>query len=121
MRRLSVDLAQDKGCDEGGTLEHVTDVDAPFVVLNVGQDVHIALFVRAYLYMAASPTSSDKWRYTLYTTLVLLLLFNPWTFQLTSSVVPNLSNKNGCPTVAGLAVHAAVFALIVRYMMDMHI
>lgn len=66
------------------------------------------------------PSSIDKWRYTLYTTMVLLLLFNPWTFQLTSSLIPMLSNKGGCPTIAGLVVHAAVFTLIVRYMMDMH-
>lgn len=70
----------------------------------------------------------DKWRYTLYTTLVLLILFNPWTFQVMNKVVSSLfrglvvvATKDGCPTFVGLVLHAIVFSLIVRYMMDLHL
>lgn len=69
--------------------------------------------------------SSDKWRYTLYTTLVLLLLFNPWTYKLVNSLlsrfIGTIASTNGCPTLLGFGVHALVFTLIVRYMMDLHI
>lgn len=72
----------------------------------------------------ASPSASDKWRFTLYTTLVLVLIFNPWTYNLTNSLLSNLvgtiSNK-GCPTILGFAIHVALFNLIIRYMMDLHL
>ena len=73
------------------------------------------------------PTSSDKWRYTLYTTLVLLILFNPWTYQFMNSTFsrlfggPAISSREGCPTLLGFLVHALVFTIVVRYMMDLHI
>ena len=67
--------------------------------------------------------SSDKWRYTLYTSLVLLILFNPWTYKFTNSLlyrlVGTISSKDGCPTLVGFGIHVIVFTLIVRYMMDL--
>jgi hypothetical protein len=73
----------------------------------------------------AAPSSSDKWRYTLYTTFVLLLLFNPWTYKAVHSLLGGLVGKiagsDGCPTILGFLVHAAVFTVVVRYMMDMHL
>lgn len=72
----------------------------------------------------ASPSASDKWRFTLYTTLVLVLLFNPWTYNLTNSLLSNLvgtiSNK-GCPTILGFVIHVIVFTVIIRYIMDLHL
>uniref|UniRef100_A0A6C0B2E1 Uncharacterized protein n=1 Tax=viral metagenome TaxID=1070528 RepID=A0A6C0B2E1_9ZZZZ len=73
----------------------------------------------------AEPGSSDKWRYTLYTTFVLLLLFNPETYKLMNSLlgrfVGPVASKEGCPTMLGFVIHAAVFTLVVRYMMDLRI
>ena len=73
----------------------------------------------------AAPDSSDKWRYTLYTTFVLLLLFNPWTYKLVNSLLSGLvgpiASSNGCPTILGFLIHATVFTVVVRYMMDMRI
>jgi len=73
----------------------------------------------------SSPKSSDKWRYTLYTTAVLLLLFNPWMYKtmngLLSSVVGPIADKGGCPTTLGFLIHALVFTIVVRYMMDINI
>jgi hypothetical protein len=69
--------------------------------------------------------SADKWRYTLYTTFVLLLLFNPWTYKLVDSLLSGLvgqiAGKYGCPTIFGFLLHAVIFTLIIRYMMDLHI
>ena len=73
----------------------------------------------------AAPDSSDKWRFTLYTTFVLLLLFNPWTYKLVNSLLSGLvgpiASSNGCPTILGFLIHAAVFTVVVRYMMDLRI
>jgi hypothetical protein len=72
-----------------------------------------------------SPQSADKWRYTLYTTFVLLALFNPWTYKLVDSLlsgfVGQIAGKYGCPTTLGFVLHAIIFTLIIRYMMDLHI
>ena len=72
-----------------------------------------------------SVNSSDKWRYTLYTTAVLLLLFNPWSYKLVNSLlgkfVGSIASRDGCPTLLGFGIHAIVFTLIVRYMMDLKI
>ena len=68
-------------------------------------------------------TSNDKWRYTLYTTLVFVLVSIPCTYQTTNKLLGglfgSLANSVGCPTTLGLGLHAVVFTLVVRYMMDM--
>jgi hypothetical protein len=70
-------------------------------------------------------TTADKWRFTLYTTLILLLLFNPWMFifmnRLLSSVVGVIASKEGCPTMIGFIIHVIVFTFILRYIMDLDI
>jgi hypothetical protein len=68
---------------------------------------------------------ADKWRYTLYTTFVLLLLFNPWTYKLVNTLLSRflgpIASKDGCPTLLGFAIHALVFTLVIRWLMDLHI
>ena len=70
-----------------------------------------------------APTPSDKWRFTLYTTFVAILLFNPWTFSvvntLLSRFIGQTATGNGCPTPLGFVIHVVIFTLIIRYMMDM--
>tara|TARA_B100001175_G_C19400638_1_gene586055 strand:- start:497 stop:703 length:207 start_codon:yes stop_codon:yes gene_type:complete len=67
----------------------------------------------------------DKWRYTLWTTLVFLIVVNPYTYKFTQKLLGrflgNISNAAGCPTNIGIVLHAIVFTLIVRYMMDLDI
>lgn len=67
----------------------------------------------------------DKWRFTFYTTVVLVILFNPWTYKLMNSLLSNVVGKiadvQGCPTMFGFGVHIMVFTLIIRYMMDLRI
>ena len=69
--------------------------------------------------------SSDKWRFTLYTSLVLLVLFNPWTYKLVNSLlgkfVGSIASCDGCPTLLGFGIHVIIFTAIVRYMMDLKI
>jgi len=70
-------------------------------------------------------TSSDKWRFTLYTTVLLLLLFNPWMYlfvnKLVGHIVGTIANKEGCPTMLGFIVHAVVFTVLLRGLMNMNI
>jgi threonine/homoserine/homoserine lactone efflux protein len=72
-----------------------------------------------------SVDSSDKWRYTLYTTAILIVLFNPYTYMFMNSVFSRftgpISNSVGCPTMRGFFIHALVFTVIIRYMMDIKI
>ena len=72
------------------------------------------------------PTSSDKWRYTLWTTLVFLIIINSYTYKITqrlfSGILGQIANPTtGIPTTTGIALHTVVFTLIVRYMMDFDI
>jgi len=72
------------------------------------------------------PTNADKWRYTLLTTLIFLIVVNPMTYQLVQklfgNVLGNIANPTtGCPTYLGIAIHAIIFTLILRYIMDVDI
>lgn len=71
------------------------------------------------------PKNADKWRYTLLTTVIFLVVVNPMTYQLVhklfGNVLGNIVNASGCPTMLGIAVHAIIFTLIVRYIMDVDI
>jgi len=68
--------------------------------------------------------SSDKWRFTLYTSIVVVLLFNPTTYKFVNSLLANLigriADQVGCPTQLGFLVHVIVFTLVIRYLMDIH-
>lgn len=71
------------------------------------------------------PTNSDKWRFTLYTVIIFLLVINPYTYILVNRLlgrfIGKISDSNGCPTTLGFIVHTVVFTLIVRYIMDFDI
>lgn len=70
------------------------------------------------------PASEDKWRYTLYTTVLFLIISCPYVYLLVNSILGGLvkiCDKNGCPTHVGLLVHAIVFTLLLRYLMDLDI
>jgi hypothetical protein len=68
------------------------------------------------------PSNSDKWRFTLYTVVMVVALFNHYAFIAVNSIlgsVIKISDKNGCPTLAGFVVHILVFTLVLRYSMDL--
>ena len=64
--------------------------------------------------------SDMKWKYTIWTTIIFLLIANPYTFKMVQKLLGkfvSIANRDGCPTTSGLLVHAVVFALIIRYLM----
>jgi hypothetical protein len=68
------------------------------------------------------PTYVEKWMYTLYTTLIAIAVFNPWTYRLTNRLLYSLTGplaKGGCPTEVGFGVHMVVFTLILRVVMGL--
>jgi len=62
-------------------------------------------------------TNYEKWLYTLYTTIIFILVSNPFTYKLVNSILGNISDKKGCPTPFGFIVHTIVFTLILRLIM----
>ena len=66
----------------------------------------------------------DKWRYTLYTTVLFLIIVNPMTYKLVNMILGSfirICDSKGCPTMSGIIVHAIVFTLLLRYLMDLDI
>jgi hypothetical protein len=69
-------------------------------------------------------TGADKWRYTLYTTVLFLIIVNPMTYKLVNMLLGSLvkiCDSKGCPTMLGIVVHAIVFTLLLRCLMDLDI
>ena len=69
-------------------------------------------------------SSEQKWRISLFSAVLFLMVVHPMTYELTNSLlspVLGLLADNGCPTTVGLAVHTIVFILLVRYSMDVDI
>jgi hypothetical protein len=67
-------------------------------------------------------SNQDKWRYTLMTTVLFLIIVNPATYKITNSLFGKLLGKianpsTGCPTSTGIVLHAVVFTLLLRAMM----
>ena len=73
----------------------------------------------------ADLNSYNKWKYTLYTSLVLIILFNPFTYQFVNSLlakfIGKIADPNGCPTLLGFTIHLIIFTIIIRYLMDLRI
>lgn len=62
-----------------------------------------------------------KWKYTLMTTVLYLIITHPLMFKLTHRLfgkVMKLAGKSGCPTMAGYLLHAVVFTVLLRMMMN---
>ncbi len=66
----------------------------------------------------------NKWKYTIYTTIIFLIITNPMTYKCTNALLQKffgpLIIKN-CPTPVGIAIHTIVFMLILRYIMEFKI
>lgn len=72
------------------------------------------------------PTDSDKWRFTLYTVIIFLIVANPYTYIIVNKLLGGIIGKiadpiSGCPTTLGFIVHTIVFTLILRHIMDFDI
>ena len=70
-------------------------------------------------------TNMRKWKYTLITTVIFLLITNPYTYILVNKLTQNVFGKvcspTGCPTTFGLLLHAVVFTLFLRGVMELKI
>lgn len=69
-------------------------------------------------------SSSEKWKITLFSAVLFLLVVNPHTYNLTQSLFGKILGQisiNGCPTMVGLMLHTVVYILLVRYSMDLHL
>lgn len=73
--------------------------------------------------LGCSKTSQTKWKYTLYTTLIALVIFSPFTYSLMQNLLGWMVtiSKKGCPTMVGLLLHLLVFTLLLRYSMELNI
>ena len=66
----------------------------------------------------SAPTNAEKWKYTLCTTLLFVLISSPMLYNFTTSVSGlTLSTGDGAPTPLGQVVHSLVFTLLLRAMM----
>lgn len=66
----------------------------------------------------------DKWRYSIYSAIVFLIISSPYAYISVNTLlkkIVKISSTNGCPTLVGLLVHALVFTLIIRGMMELDI
>ncbi len=71
-----------------------------------------------------SSSSSQKWSITMFSAIIFILVVNPYTYKLTNFIFSNILGpivSNGCPTIVGLSLHTAVYILLVRYSMDLHL
>ena len=71
-----------------------------------------------------SPSISQKWQISLFSGLIFLLVVNPYTYNLTNSLLGGIIGpiaRNGCPTMVGLILHTVVYVLLVRYSMDLNL
>lgn len=73
-------------------------------------------------------SNNDKWMYSAWAVVPFLLVSLPTTYMLTNKLLsplglPTTSGKatmtSACPSPLGLLLHALVFLLLVRLMMDM--
>lgn len=66
-------------------------------------------------------TSSDKWTVSIMSGILFLLVSSPYMFSLTNNITSrigmDISNKVGCPNMAGLLLHASVYTVLLRILM----
>jgi len=71
----------------------------------------------------SEPTQADKARYSFYSAIIFLILASPPVYKLVDQLLGSIiriANPAGCPTIAGVVVHAIVFGLIVFGMMNIN-
>ena len=66
----------------------------------------------------------NKWRYTLYTVIVFIVLANPYSYSFLDSLTKGLlkkSNTNNSPNMLSFVISTIVFTFVIRWMMDLDI
>jgi hypothetical protein len=71
---------------------------------------------------SSKSSSSDKWKYSLISSIIFLIVAAPMTYKLVDSVTKMVKidtvDSSGCSTMMGLVIHAIVFLLISRLIME---
>jgi hypothetical protein len=68
-----------------------------------------------------APAGADKWRYSIYSAILFVIVSLPVTYKLTSNLYAGILTKSGCPSIIGVLLHATVFLVIIRLMMNFDI
>jgi hypothetical protein len=70
-------------------------------------------------------SSYMKWKITIFSALIFLLVIHPQTYKLTQQLFGSILGKtaevNGCPTIRGLVLHTLVYILLVRGSMNLNL
>ena len=70
-------------------------------------------------------TSFMKWKITIFSALIFILVSIPCTYKLTQKIfggfLGQIADANGCPTTIGLALHTLVYILLIRGSMDLNL
>ena len=66
---------------------------------------------------SSKPDNYDKWRISIISGLIVLLIFNSYTFKATNSIFGNILTKSNCPTLFGYLLHTLVYIIFVRLSM----
>ena len=72
----------------------------------------------------ADPSDWKKWKITLFSAVIFLLVVNPYTYKLTQFMLGRFIgtiSSGGCPTMLGLLLHTVVYILLVRFSMELHL
>lgn len=65
-------------------------------------------------------SEANKWMISLWSGLLFFLIASPFMFKLTGGIFSSAGlqiEKNGCPNLLGVGIHALVFTILVRLMM----
>lgn len=67
-------------------------------------------------------SSSDKWTASFILGLLFLLISSPFLYMFTAAAMREvgleIADRHGCPNILGLMLHASIFALIVRVLLN---
>lgn len=70
-----------------------------------------------------SPTNFNKWKYSMITALIALVVFSPLMYSIMQMILGKIVtiSKKGCPTMMGLVLHLVVFTVLLRYSMELRL
>jgi hypothetical protein len=71
--------------------------------------------------MSSNPNNAAKWRYSAYSAILFFLIAMPATYFVTNKIFRVVTNSYGAPTYLGVLLHALVFLLVVRLLMQFDI
>jgi len=66
---------------------------------------------------SSKPENFNKWRISIISGLIVLLIFNSYTFKATNSIFGNILTNSNCPTLFGYLVHTIVYIIFIRLYM----